>query len=362
MPRIREQAIARRLISAAEQSSAANLAEYIFLPGFTTASSASDLAGRGVGLDVVQTEIRLLGGFIGVASTPNVETIFTVRLPVTVAMTRMLVVSAGGNLYALPSQMVRHVVLNQVHELRAAQAAGKISWREQDYRMSALPHALERGESGPVTTPAGIILVADGDNRMGLEVETVVGQFDLIIKNIGTRYARVSGVTGAAILPSGEVVLALNPFLARSQRAAAAEPEAVIGGERPRRRALVVDDSLTVRQITGRLLAKDGFEVSTARDGIEALEKVRDQLPSVVVLDIEMPRMDGFELMQSLRADPATRQVGIVVITSRSAQKHRSLAMESGADEFLGKPYSNEELLNKVHALEAMLAAREHHV
>ena len=357
--RIREQAAARQLIGPSEQPDESELTELIFLPGFSTVSTPTDLAGRGVGLDVVQTEIRLLGGHIDVTSTPGLETVFTVRLPVSVAMSRMLVVKAERNLYALPSQMLHHVMLVEASQMREARASGKVNWRTLEYRMGLLPHAFER--TGPPAEPAAgaIVLVADREDRLGLEVEAVVGQFDLIIKSIGTQFARVSGVTGAAILPGGEVVLALNPFLARMPRVLPVVPDGVaVAAARPLRRALVVDDSLTVRQITGRLLAKDGFEVATAKDGLEALGQIKENPPHLVILDIEMPRMDGFELMQTLKGDPATQHIGIVVITSRSAQKHRQHAMDSGADEFLGKPYSDEELLTRVHALESVLAER----
>ena len=358
LARIREQAIARHLMSASEQRSAASLTEFIFLPGFSTVSTTTDLAGRGVGLDVVQTEIRLLGGRIDVASQAKVETLFTIRLPVTIAMSKTLVVAAERALYALPAHMVRQVMLSDAQQIRAARASGHIDWRGQEFRMGLLPHALERDGPAPNPAAGAIILVADRDDRWGLEVASVIGQFDLIIKSIGTQFARVSGVTGAAILPGGEVVLALNPFLARMPAAMVTTAEPAVTRARATRRALVVDDSLTVRQITGRLLAKDGFEVATAKDGIDALEKIRENPPDLIVLDIEMPRMDGFELMRTLRADAATRDFAILVITSRSAQKHRQHAMESGANEFLGKPYSDDELLATVHALEAAHAVR----
>jgi chemosensory pili system protein ChpA (sensor histidine kinase/response regulator) len=208
-----------------------------------------------------------------------------------------------------------------------------------------------------------VVLLRSGSHRVGIRVDDIVGGQEIVIKNIGPQLARVPGVTGAAVLGSGETVLILNPVQlalraeeksraaissgdTRTQTAVAAEPER-------QRIVLVVDDSLTVRKITGRLLSREGYEVVVAKDGVEALEKMQDQRPDVMITDVEMPRMDGFDLTRNVRSDESLKGLPIIMITSRTADKHRQHATELGVDVFLGKPYEEGDLLGHIKTLAA---------
>jgi len=198
-----------------------------------------------------------------------------------------------------------------------------------------------------------VMLLASGGERLALRVDRLIGNYEAVVKNIGPQLARVVGVAGATVLGDGRVALILNPF-ALAERAAAAAPSAASasqeqgpsGEQKPL--VLVVDDSLTVRKITGRLLHREGYRVATAKDGMEALEFLEDERPAVMLLDIEMPRMDGFETTRHVRANELTRDLPIIMITSRSADKHRQHALELGVDVYMGKPYQEAELLAEI--------------
>ncbi|HET9702154.1 MAG TPA: response regulator, partial [Burkholderiales bacterium] len=176
---------------------------------------------------------------------------------------------------------------------------------------------------------------------------------EVVVKNIGPQLSRVAGIEGATVLGTGQVVLIINPvhLAARGELLHAAPARAPEAPERPAAAApvvMVVDDSLTVRKITGRVLAREGYQVMTAKDGLDALQQVEETVPDVMLVDIEMPRMDGFDLTKHLRSSPRTAAVPIIMITSRTAEKHRTYARELGVDVYLGKPYQEEELLHHV--------------
>jgi chemosensory pili system protein ChpA (sensor histidine kinase/response regulator) len=222
-------------------------------------------------------------------------------------------------------------------------------------------------DAGNEAAPFGaVILLRSGSSRAAVQVDDILGGQEIVIKNIGPQLARVPGVTGAAVLGSGETVLILNPLLLTERHLEAtaaadaaralqpldlAEPQAVEPEPERQRSVLVVDDSLTVRKITDRLLTREGYRVLVAKDGVEALEKLRDQLPDVVITDVEMPRMDGFDLVRNVRSDDHLKSLPVIMITSRTAEKHRQHASDIGVDVFLGKPYEEGELLRHIAAL-----------
>ncbi|HNM22157.1 MAG TPA: response regulator, partial [Rhodocyclaceae bacterium] len=192
-----------------------------------------------------------------------------------------------------------------------------------------------------------------GSQRAAVQVDELKGNQEVVVKNIGAQLARVVGIDGATVLGDGQVVLILNPVALASRRAAVATTVPVATAPTPSAPStlptvLVVDDSLTVRKITGRLLSREGYQVVTAKDGVDALEQLQEVLPDVILSDIEMPRMDGFELVRNIRADNQWKGVPIIMITSRTADKHRKYAEEIGADHYLGKPYDEDELLRLI--------------
>ena len=351
MQRIRERALAQGLLREGEPANEQSLAELVFVPGFSTAEVVTEIAGRGVGMDVVKNEVSSLGGRVELASTAGRGARFTIRLPLTTAVTQTVLVKSGSRVCALPAVMVEQVQHLRGAELERVRAAGEYEWAGRRYPLAYLPELLgEPGNAEAAKRFQPVILLRSGADSVALLVDEMLGNQENVVKNLGPQLARVPGVSGVTVLGSGEVVLILNPVpLARlgprPQRAATAAAAAAAPA---RPKVMVVDDSLTVRKITGRLLAREGYEVLTAKDGVEALEQLAEVTPDVMLVDIEMPRMDGFDLTRNLRADARLKRVPIIMITSRTAAKHRAYAAELGVDVFLGKPYREEELLGHI--------------
>ena len=355
LERIRAKAIEQGLLDPAQSRSDQQLAELVFTPGLSTAETVSELSGRGVGLDVVMSEVSGLGGRIELAFTPGLGTRFTIRLPLTTAVIQAVLVKVGERTYALPSVMVEQVQQLRQELLARAKAAGAIEWAGRRYPLHHLPSLLGESTAAPVAEPrrySPVLLVRSGVEAIAIEVDEMIGNQEVVVKNIGPQLARVRGIAGATVLGTGEIVLILNPVplatRATSSHAVVTRSnvQAVAVPFEPR--ILVVDDSLTVRKITGRLLVREGYRVLTARDGVEALEMLAEAVPDVMLVDVEMPRMDGFDLTRNVRADARLKNVPIIMITSRTADKHRNYAMELGVNVFLGKPYQEDDLLAQI--------------
>ena len=352
---IRAQAVERGLMVPGEPMEDRHLGDLIFLPGFSTAAEVTEVAGRGVGMDVVREEVRALGGRIDVDSVAGQGVTFTIRLPLTTAVTQAVLVKSGARTYALPAVMVEQVRQLRPEQLEKVRAQGRVDWAGRSYPFAYLAHLL--GETGVPSEEAKrrapVVLARLGAETVALLVDAILGNQEVVVKHLGPQLARVPGVAGATVLGTGEIVLILNPMpLLKRPRAVDAMPAGPAQSPREARPAvMVVDDSLTVRKITGRLLTREGYDVLTAKDGVEALEMLSDVVPDAMLVDIEMPRMDGFDLTRNVRADPRLRHVPIIMITSRTADKHRAYALEVGVDVFLGKPYREDELLAHVSRL-----------
>ena len=366
--RIREKAISLALMRPDEILTDQQIGNFIFRSGFSTAGAVTAVAGRGVGMDVVMSEITALGGRVGTAFVRGKGTTFTIHLPLTLSVLQGVVFRLGGNLYAVPTMMVEQLQRPKMDVLAAAQGAGMVEWQGKQYPFHQLRDLMELPPDEEEQTRFGsVLLLRSGSHRVGIRVDDIVGGQEIVIKNIGPQLARVPGVTGAAVLGSGETVLILNPVQlalraeekARNTPAPAAPgvpaaPAAPVAAEPARQRiVLVVDDSLTVRKITGRLLSREGYNVVVAKDGVEALEKLQEQRPDVMITDVEMPRMDGFDLTKNVREDASLKGLPIIMITSRTADKHREHAAELGVDVFLGKPYEESDLLGHIKTLAA---------
>jgi chemosensory pili system protein ChpA (sensor histidine kinase/response regulator) len=347
--RIRETAVATGLIGNDTSLSDAELADLIFLPGFTTATRVTELAGRGVGMDVVRTEVASLGGRIEMEFQQDKGTRFTIYLPLTLAETQVVLVKGAGRTYAIPAVMVEQVRQLKAEELGLAFATHQAQWQSRRYPFHFLPHLLGAGAAlSQSRRYSPVLFLRSGSNAIALLVDEILGSNqEIVVKAIGPQLQRIVGIAGATVLGSGEIVLILNPVLLALREPVAAAP-AVPPAAAARRTVMVVDDSLTVRKITGRLLAREGYEVIVAKDGVDAMERLQDIVPDVMLVDIEMPRMDGFDLTRNVRADPRLAAVPIIIITSRTAEKHQNYAKEIGASAFQGKPYQEEELLRQI--------------
>ena len=352
--RIRARAIEHGLMAANEELEASQLANFIFTPGFSTASEVSQISGRGIGMDVVKTEIGSLGGRIEIFSTPGQGSEFRLYIPLTLAVTQSLLVRAGNRRYAIPSSMIEQVLDLKESALARIRDAGLAEWMGHHYPFNYLPHLLGDTQALPEQhRQYWTLLLRSGARRIAVQVDELLGNQEIVVKNIGPQLARVIGIDGATVLGDGQVVLILNP-VALSSRVPVAEfvtpvptvpelsGEAAVTANLPT--VMVVDDSLTVRKITGRLLAREGYQVLLAKDGTDALEQLHDILPDVMLVDIEMPRMDGYDLTRNLRADARLKDIPIIMITSRTADKHRDYAFELGVNHYLGKPYQEDEL------------------
>jgi chemosensory pili system protein ChpA (sensor histidine kinase/response regulator) len=356
--RIREKAEANGLLPSGVEVTESLLAQMIFAAGFSTAESVTQVAGRGVGMDVVKSEISALGGRIDIGSAPGQGTAFSIYLPLTLAMTQAVMVQAARHDYALPAPLVQQVLELKPAELEQAMAAGAVSWRGMHYPFAYLPHLLGDTEAvHEVQRYNAVVLLASGASHAAVLVDGIEGTREIVVKNIGPQMARITGVAGATVRGDGRVILILNPVplvlrWARQPRVAmeqAAPTEAVeVSSALQPPLVLVVDDSLTVRKITTRLLTREGFRVDSAKDGVDALERMHDLVPDIVLLDVEMPRMDGFELARVMRSDAQLKSVPIIMITSRTADKHRNHAFEIGVNVYLGKPYQEQQLLDHI--------------
>ncbi len=358
--RIREKAQSLGLLAPGVEVPPAQLIECIFAPGFSTASAVTQVSGRGIGMDVVRGEITELGGRVEVSTEPGRGTTFTLYLPLTLAVAQAVLVRAGGRLYAIPAPMVAQVQQIKAEALINLYVTREITWQNAGYPFHYLPRLLGDEQHNPDTLRYNpVLLLKSGPQRVAVHVDEMLGNQEVVVKNIGTQLARVTGIAGATVLGSGEVVLIINPVLLATRLEAAALASAAGHGpvaaeaEVAVKAALVmvVDDSLTVRKITGRLLSREGYQVVSAKDGLDALQVLNDTIPDVILLDIEMPRMDGFEFAKNVRADGRTRHIPIIMITSRTAEKHQARARELGVEVYLGKPYQEEELLGHIKRL-----------
>ena len=359
---IRDRARWMGLIAADAQPDDAALANLIFQPGVTTAATITDLAGRGVGMDVVRTDVNAMGGRIETASAPGQGTSFRLVLPLTTAVTQVVMLRCGERTFAVPSTLVELVRRVPLAELAQGYATGHLQHTEQAvpfFWLDALLQGTTRGSASGRS--AAVVTIRSAAQRVMLHVDEVLGNQEVVIKNLGPQLSRVPGLVGMTLLPSGLPALIYNPVAlatlygtparqaiqhaldngqaggAAAALLAAATPLAPL--------VLVVDDSLTVRRITQRLLEREGYRVSVAKDGLDGLDKLAIERPAVLLTDIEMPRMDGFDLVRNLRADAKLAGLPVIMITSRIAQKHRDYAVTLGVEHYLGKPYAEDELL-----------------
>lgn len=346
--RIHARALAVGLLVPGAEIDPQQLAHLIFEPGFSTASEVTALSGRGIGLDAVSAELRAQGGRISVDSIAGQGCRFTLAVPLSLATLPVLMVHAGRHRIALPAASLRQLLQLRPEQLLNQDGQPCVRWQAQMLPMIPLWQLL--GES-PASPQAGngmiVALLQEADRWLALQVDAIDGQRELVVRHPGPQLSRVPGLVGASLLGDGGIALIMDPFRLRHNtgehpRAPAAELQPLV---------LVVDDSLTVRRASQRLLERHGFAVALARDGAEALEQLAEARPAVILLDIEMPRMDGFELLSVLRDDPRHRGVPVVMITSRIAERHRERARRLGADAYLGKPYQETELIGLVSAL-----------
>ncbi|MBC7216161.1 MAG: Hpt domain-containing protein [Burkholderiaceae bacterium] len=372
LPRIRAKAVAQGLLAPDAELGVSDAANLIFQSGFSTAADVTGIAGRGVGMDVVRTEVNALGGRIETSTEAGQGTAFRLVLPLTTAVTQVVMLRAGELTVGMPANLVEIVRRATAGDLEQAYRSG--FYEEGGERLpffwaGALLQSSVRSKE-PVGKNRPVVIVRSAAQRIALHVDEVLGNQEVVVKQLGPQLSRLPGLAGMSLLASGAVVLIYNPvalatvYGERVRAAGAGLPAVLEAMPAPTAGApvapavalgpsqvplvLVVDDSITVRRVTQRLLQREGYRVALATDGLQALERLQQERPAVVLSDIEMPRMDGFDLLRNIRADQALHDLPVIMITSRIAHKHREHAHELGANHYLGKPYSDEELLGLV--------------
>jgi chemosensory pili system protein ChpA (sensor histidine kinase/response regulator) len=405
-PRIREKAIEQGLMAPDDEVTEAQLTQFIFMAGFSTASEVTQVAGRGVGMDVVRNEIVSLGGRIDITSIPGRGTTFTIALPLTLAVTQAVMVKVGDTTYAIPSVMIEQVQEYKGKRYEPMLEMNEVEWKGNRYPLRSMEALLGGKPKVSAVRKAYVILAKSGQQRAAVQVDEIIGNREIVVKTIGPQLARLVGIAGATVTGAGQVILIINPVQLVFRETATVsvetqagdagsvsfEPAAHGGMETPSAAeahvppgpslgqtiaateeatpsrespvlvrtaplVMVVDDSLTVRKITSRMLTREGFEVATAKDGVDGLQQLQDIEPDIILLDIEMPRMDGFEFARNVRADAKTKGIPIIMITSRTADKHRNHAIEIGVNEYMGKPYQEEQLLALIRQYTSQRAA-----
>ncbi|MFQ5642643.1 MAG: Hpt domain-containing protein [Thiogranum sp.] len=359
MDAIRSKAIERGLMKADSDLTDNEVLQFILETGFSTAEKVTQVAGRGVGMDVVNSEVKQLGGSLHIDSEPLKGTTFTVRLPFTLALNQALLIEVGEDPYAIPLSSIEGIVRMRREDLKSYydDPDARFPYGGFEYEVSHLGSVLGTGkphlDSGPARVP--VLLSRVGDHGVAFQVENLMGSREIVVKSVGPQISTVRGVSGATILGDGRVVMILD--IAAMLRGGVTEALDQVENVVPQHAVdegltvMVVDDSITVRKVTTRLLERNDMNVIAAKDGVDAVAKLQEHVPDIMLLDIEMPRMDGFELATHVRNEARLRDIPIIMITSRTGDKHRQRAMQIGVNRYLGKPFQESELLENIKGL-----------
>ncbi|WP_313085949.1 Hpt domain-containing protein [Pseudomonas sp.] len=364
---VRRKAVERGLMLPGAELSDHEVLQFILEAGFSTAAQVTQISGRGVGMDVVHSEVKQLGGSMSIESTLGQGTRFLIRLPFTVSVNRALMVYSGEDLYAIPLNTIEGIVRVSPYELEAyyQPGASRFEYAGQTYELRYLGELLNNGQRPKLvgqSLPLPVILVRSNEHSVAVQVDSLAGSREIVVKSLGPQFATVPGISGATILGDGRVVVILDLLatirVLHAHLLTQQQPMPLLGNDEPAETevdrptlVMVVDDSVTVRKVTSRLLERNGMNVLTAKDGVDAITQLQERKPDIMLLDIEMPRMDGFEVATLVRHDEHLKDLPIVMITSRTGEKHRDRAMAIGVNEYLGKPYQESLLLETIQQL-----------
>lgn len=362
LKRVKEKAIERGLMSEEANLSDRDVMQFILHAGFSTAESVTQISGRGVGMDVVHSEIKQLGGAMSINSRWGEGTEFTVRLPFTVSVNRALMVRIGDDRYAVPLNTIEGIVRVSPFELEHyyQDDQARFEYAGEQYQVRYLGNLLNsdaRPKLEGQAMPLPVVLVRTAQNAVAMQVDMLMGSREVVVKSLGPQFGLVQGVSGATVMGDGSVVVILDPHaMIRQEAALVHSPENLLevdsdDFEEHVKTIMVVDDSVTVRKVTSRFLEREGYEVLTAKDGADALLQLQDHVPDAMLLDIEMPRMDGFEVAKNVRSSSRLKDIPIIMITSRTGDKHRERALSLGVDKYMGKPYQEDKLLRNIRVV-----------
>ena len=362
LDKVRSRALQLGLIDHDQTIAEADLVQYILEPGFSTADHVTQMSGRGVGMDVVDIEIKQLGGTLQI-ETDSSGTTFIARLPFTLSINQAILVQTGDETYAIPLINIEGITRLETYKLVEYYQGDnpELEFAGQKFALHYLSHLVGAGAQFGVEDEQfkqPVILIRSGDVRVALHVDEVLGNREIVVKALGKQLSQVKGLAGASILADGSIVLILDVNgLVRHSTAGAVkvvyrteqQPQAVAASRNHMKNTvMVVDDSITMRRVASKLLERHNFEVVTAKDGVDALAQLEDVRPDVMLLDIEMPRMDGYELASHMQNEEQYSKIPIIMITSRTGEKHRDRALEIGVTNYMGKPYQEDELINNI--------------
>jgi chemosensory pili system protein ChpA (sensor histidine kinase/response regulator) len=353
---VHKRAVERGMIDKTEEITEQRLLGFILESGFSTAATVTGLAGRGVGMDVVSNEIKQIGGSMEIASEAGKGTCFTIRIPFSLAVMQAIGITVGERPFLVPLNSVGGVARMLPSDYIALRNSSTpvYEFAGESYPLLELEPLLDEQPIPLGSGNVSLLMIRSGENKAAFRVADLQGHQEVVVKPVGPQISSIPGILGATISAEGQVVIILDmgPIIRRGLAATAAEPEQVVlSAPKEEKRTplvMVVDDSITMRKVTRRVLENHALEVMTAQDGMDAIEHLHERIPDLILLDIEMPRMDGYELAEHVRADPRLRHIPIVMITSRAGQKHRKKAREAGANAYLTKPYQESELLEQV--------------
>jgi chemosensory pili system protein ChpA (sensor histidine kinase/response regulator) len=367
---VRKKAVERGIISEDAEVSDVEVMQFIMHAGFSTAAALTQISGRGVGMDVVNSEIKQLGGTVTIDSTLHVGTEFTIRIPFTVSINRALMVLVKDETFAVPLNTIEGIVRVSPYELEAYYQpdAPMFEYAGQPYTLNYMGEMLDKS-GGPIlegqVALLPVILARSGDESVALQVDRVIGSREVVVKTLGPQFNEVGGISGATVLGDGSVVIILDVMaLVRNHESRQKERqkeldggssldiiEEIVDPVKRARKIMIVDDSVTVRKVTTRLMERQGWDVTTAKDGVDAINKLQDYYPDIVLLDIEMPKMDGFGVLRAVRRDPRLSELPIIMITSRTGEKHKQQAFELGVNQYLGKPFQETNLIATIETV-----------
>ena len=361
--RIKDKAIQTGLMTTDQKLDQEEVLQFIFHPGFSTAAQVTQISGRGVGLDVVQSDIKALGGHVSVSSVLGKGTTFTIRVPTTVAVSDALMVKAGDQQFAFPLAQIDRIVRISPMALEQYFDSQEDYFKidQERYRLRYLSEfvagqPIPRLNGVVHSLPVLLIKGAQGQTTALLVDQLIGSRGQIVVKPIGQQFSSIGVIAGATILGDGQVCLILDgQNIARQAQSTARSKQAdeTYTKQRydERRLIMIVDDSVTVRKVTSRLLERQGYDVVTAKDGVDAIEQLDTVKPDLMLLDIEMPRMDGFEVTNLVRHHEIHRDLPIIMITSRTGEKHRERALSLGVNQYMGKPFQEETLLENIESL-----------
>ncbi|WP_411956114.1 Hpt domain-containing protein [Acinetobacter thutiue] len=361
--RIKDKAIQTGLMTTDQKLDQEEVLQFIFHPGFSTAAQVTQISGRGVGLDVVQSDIKALGGHVSVSSVLGKGTTFTIRVPTTVAVSDALMVKAGDQQFAFPLAQIDRIVRISPMALEQYFDSQEDYFKidQERYRLRYLSEfvagqPIPRLNGVVHSLPVLLIKGAQGQTTALLVDQLIGSRGQIVVKPIGQQFSSIGVIAGATILGDGQVCLILDgQNIARQAQSTARSKQAdeTYTKQRydERRLIMIVDDSVTVRKVTSRLLERQGYDVVTAKDGVDAIEQLETVKPDLMLLDIEMPRMDGFEVTNLVRHHEIHRDLPIIMITSRTGEKHRERALSLGVNQYMGKPFQEETLLENIESL-----------